>query len=216
VDKSFFARGGMRYSVSIPPLAMLYWPLTAITGHRILWKYGVRHRDISASNLMYYKTSNGLIIGVLNDYDLSSVRDTPTGTERTGTVPFMAMDLLTKEALQGKVAHLYRHDAESFIWVLIWVCLRYENGMLKGTMLNEWLKEDALGCHKNKASFVWSGRLSGNTQPTSSHQVNWEIAQLCIEEVALYSVKRARPTMTDEVAFHTFLKAHVPSELLAE
>jgi hypothetical protein len=158
---------------------------------------------------MYYGTSNGLIIGVLNDYDLSSMRDTPTGTERRGTIPFMVVDLLTKEALQGKVAHLYRHDAESFIWVLIWVCLRYENGVLKGTMLNEWLREDALGCHNNKASFVLSGRLDGNTQPTSSHQFSWEIAQLCIEEVGLYSMKRL--VMTDEVAFHTFLKAHVPS-----
>ena len=105
MDKSFFARGGMRYSVGILSLATLYWLLTTITGHRILWKYGVRHRGISASNLVYYKTSNGLIIGVLNDYDLSSMRDTPTGTERTGTVPFMAVDLLTQEALQGKVAH---------------------------------------------------------------------------------------------------------------
>src|ERR1700710_475849 len=87
----------MRYSVGSLLLAILYWQFTSITGHRILWKYGVRHRDISASNLMYYKTSNGLIIGVLNDYDLSSVRDTPTGTERTGTVPFMAMTFSRKQ-----------------------------------------------------------------------------------------------------------------------
>ncbi|KAJ8591876.1 hypothetical protein M405DRAFT_702174, partial [Rhizopogon salebrosus TDB-379] len=73
-------------------------------------------------NLMYYKISNGLIVGVLDDYDLSSVRDTPMGTDRTGTVPFLPMELLTKAALRGKVEHLYCHDAESFIWVLIWVC----------------------------------------------------------------------------------------------
>jgi hypothetical protein len=128
----------------------------------------------------------------------------------------MAVDLLTRAALQGKVEHLYRHDAESFIWVLIWACLRYENGVLKGTMLNEWLKEDGLGCHDKKASFMLSGRADRHTQPTSSHQVNWKIAQLCIEEVGLYSMKLARPVMTDEVAFQTFLGAHVPSELLGE
>ncbi|OAX38296.1 hypothetical protein K503DRAFT_770628, partial [Rhizopogon vinicolor AM-OR11-026] len=62
---------------------------------------------------MFYETSSGLIIGILNNYDLSSTRDSPTGNERTGTVPFMAMELLTKAALEGKVEHLYRHDAES-------------------------------------------------------------------------------------------------------
>jgi hypothetical protein len=30
----------------------------------------------------------------------------------------MALELLTKEAIEGKVKHLYRHDAESFLWVL--------------------------------------------------------------------------------------------------
>jgi hypothetical protein len=46
----------------------------------------------------------------------------------TGTVPFMAIELLTQEAIEGKVKHMYRHDAESFIWVLTWVCLHYRVG----------------------------------------------------------------------------------------
>jgi len=185
----------------------------AVLCHRVLWKYGVRHRDISASNLMYYKTSNGLIVGVLNDYDLSSVRDTPTGTERTGTVPFMAMELLTKAALQGKVEHLYRHDAESFIWVLIWVCLRYENGVLKGTMLNEWLKEDALGCHDKKASFLYTGRKDPETQPSLSHRTNWVIAQSCINVVNSFHGIFPVPTVEDEEVFTTWLEVLVQPSL---
>jgi hypothetical protein len=88
------------------------------------------------------------------------------GTDRTGIVPFLPMELLTKAALQGKVEHLYRHDAESFIWVLIWVCLRCENGVLKGTMLNEWLKEDALGCHDKRPLFCVLGERTPKLGPT--------------------------------------------------
>ncbi|KAF8423739.1 hypothetical protein L210DRAFT_3569339, partial [Boletus edulis BED1] len=58
-------------------------------GHLALWKNDVYHRDISASNLMY-RTVNGKIVGVLNDFDLASTEKTATGTERTGTIPFMA------------------------------------------------------------------------------------------------------------------------------
>ena len=61
-------------------------------------------------------------------YLSSTQQDGPSGNERTGTIPFMAIDLLEKEAIQGKVQHLYQHDAESLIWVLAWVCLRYEDG----------------------------------------------------------------------------------------
>ncbi|KAG0706458.1 hypothetical protein DFH29DRAFT_1022318 [Suillus ampliporus] len=100
--------------------------------HLALWKGGVLHRDVSPGNMMYYRTKEGVLMGVLNDYDLSSLATAfgPQGNERTGTVPFMALDLLTPEGQQGNVKHLYRHDLESFVWVLAWVSLRYRNGVL--------------------------------------------------------------------------------------
>jgi hypothetical protein len=54
----------------------------------------VHHRDINVANLMYYRL-DGKVYGVLNDYDLSILPDkTRTlGTERTGTWPFMAVDM---------------------------------------------------------------------------------------------------------------------------
>ncbi|KAH7923180.1 hypothetical protein BV22DRAFT_985391, partial [Leucogyrophana mollusca] len=92
--------------------------------HRDLWKGGVHHRDISAGNLMYYKDESGRVVGVLNDFDLATlvIGKGPTGNQRTGTVPFMARDLLTKEGLDGDITHIYRHEVESFIWVLVWIC----------------------------------------------------------------------------------------------
>ncbi|KAG1788614.1 uncharacterized protein HD556DRAFT_1222572, partial [Suillus plorans] len=50
--------------------------------------------------------------GVLNNYDLSSLVTAlgPQVNERTGTIPFMALDLLSKKGQRGEVKHLYRHD----------------------------------------------------------------------------------------------------------
>lgn len=40
-------------------------------------------------------------------------------TERTGTLPFMALDLLTEKGLKGHIRHTYEHDAEAFFWVAV-------------------------------------------------------------------------------------------------
>ncbi|KAG2360905.1 hypothetical protein BDR07DRAFT_1411120 [Suillus spraguei] len=155
--------------------------------HYTLWKHNVHHRDISPSNLMVYWW-NGQWIGVLNDYDLSSIeRDGPSGKERTGTVPFMAIDLLAKDAILGKVTHLYRHDAESLVWVLVWVCLRYQGGKLmsNGRLLDEWLKVDAKGCRMEKSDFIWRFRHghADLEKPSPSHQSNWKIAVTCLRSI---------------------------------
>ncbi|KAG2061684.1 hypothetical protein BDR06DRAFT_947167 [Suillus hirtellus] len=44
-------------------------------------------------------------------------------------VPFMVLDLLTKEGQQGKVKHLYHHNLESFMWVFTWIFLHYRQGV---------------------------------------------------------------------------------------
>ncbi|KAG1754535.1 hypothetical protein EDB19DRAFT_1666907 [Suillus lakei] len=155
--------------------------------HYALWKHDVHHRDVSPSNLMVYWL-NGQWIGVLNDYDLSSIEpDGPSGKERTGTVPFMAIDLLTEDAISGKVTHLYRHDAESLVWVLVWVCLRYHGGKLSsnGRPLDDWLRVDAKGCGEKKSAFIWRFRY-GNAdleKPPPSHQSNWKIAETCLQTI---------------------------------
>ena len=67
--------------------------MTAFKGHFALWKNGIRHRDVSPSSLMYKAEGNN-VFGVLNDFDLATVVDDVTGYDRTGTVPFMALELL--------------------------------------------------------------------------------------------------------------------------
>jgi hypothetical protein len=174
--------------------------------HRALWKGGVFHRDVSPNNLMVYRL-RGQFIGVLNDYDLSSLkRDGPSGLERTGTVPFMAVDLLTPEAIAGSVEHVYAHDAESFIWVLTWVCLRYEGGNLlsKNRPLEELLKVDALVCAEKKAH-LWLVGLS-KLRPTESHKESWDLVKKCSAGVqSLYSSFGYRK-LADQLAFELLLE----------
>ncbi|KAG1730187.1 hypothetical protein EDB19DRAFT_2027541 [Suillus lakei] len=181
--------------------------------HRALWKGGVLHRDVSPSNLMGYRL-RGQFIGVLNDYDLSSFqRDSPSSLERTGTVPFMAVDLLTLKVIQGKVEHVYAHDAESFIWVLTWVCLRYEDGNLlsQNRPLDEWLKFDAIQCRKEKNDFRSSGLPT--MRPSGSHEVSWGVVHKCF--MGLYSLYTplGYHTLDDQSAFELLLEVPMQGHL---
>ncbi|EEB90075.1 hypothetical protein MPER_11768 [Moniliophthora perniciosa FA553] len=83
---------------------------------------------------------------ILNDYDLASVMDPSTevperqGYERTGTRPFMALDLLKPEGVAGHIRRRHRHDLESFCWVLVWFWACVHNG-----------KEILTGCYAKMA-----------------------------------------------------------------
>ncbi|GJJ09882.1 hypothetical protein Clacol_004106 [Clathrus columnatus] len=107
-----------------------YWDI--VTTHHALWEKGIEHCDISVSNLMY-RIKDKVPKGVLNDFDLSRLsiggkREGTRANDRTGTIPFIAIDLLSPPAEKGKVRHLYRHDLESFAWVLFWVVSHYDEG----------------------------------------------------------------------------------------
>ncbi|KAF8959300.1 hypothetical protein BDZ97DRAFT_1705268 [Flammula alnicola] len=93
----------------------------------------VIHRDISQNNLMIWRpgqTDEIPTIGVLNDLDLGmEVNDKgepplSANHHRTGTFPFMARDLLKPKL--DIPHHLYRHDLESFFYILIWAATHYD------------------------------------------------------------------------------------------
>jgi serine/threonine protein kinase len=103
------------HSVSIPADAI-------IPGHFRLWVKGIYHGDISPKNLMYgVSAKTGDPVGILNDFDLATwVGNSTMNNDRTGTVPFMAIDLLDG-GLDRRIPRLYRHDLESFVWVLAYI-----------------------------------------------------------------------------------------------
>ncbi|KAF9783684.1 hypothetical protein BJ322DRAFT_1109538 [Thelephora terrestris] len=89
--------------------------------HYRLWVNGIHHGDISLHNLMYGISKAGDPLGIIIDFDLATCVNHPTtNNDRTGTIPFMAIDLLDG-GLDTRIPRLYRHDLESLSWVLVYV-----------------------------------------------------------------------------------------------
>lgn len=77
-------------------------------GHYSLARNGVLHRDISVDNLMYFRKPNGEVAGVLNDFDLAIVIGfSRKSYEKTGTIPFMAHQLLLSMKDNVPRPHIY-------------------------------------------------------------------------------------------------------------
>jgi hypothetical protein len=120
----------------------------------------------------------------------------------------MAIHLLTEKGINGQVKHMYQHDAESFIWVLTWVCICYEDGVYigKGTDLHDWLRVDAIRCRKEKSSFLLSGKT---ITPSSSHGCIWGVAESCLQTLHLHYAPWRVPTVEDHVVFETWLRKNI-------
>ena len=128
-----------------------------MTGHIILWK-GYYHRDVSPPNIMYCRDGDS-VVGVLNNWDLAaalSVSPTPN-TDRTGTVSFMALELLSNE----DTAHMFWHDTESFIWVFLWVCASSDGSEMEAVVepYKTWRGLDMLACKQTQRAFLSAVRL---------------------------------------------------------
>jgi serine/threonine protein kinase len=124
-------------------------------GHRWLFEHaGILHRDISLDNLML-RRERDKVYGILNDMDLAvSIGVTSTSSkQRTGTKPFMAINLLRP----GPPVHMYRHDLESMFYVLVWITSRFNNGEeITEPPLQEWADLGGVALVKEKNSFFMS------------------------------------------------------------
>jgi serine/threonine protein kinase len=138
---------------------MSIWETKYLTGMVELYqKAGILHRDISCDNLMAERTSDGSWHGILNDFDLAIRNNAPDhySLERTGTLPFMAFDLLRNSAQP----HLFRHDAESLFYVLVWIAVHYdEQGcFVQPKVLDNWMVTDCKTMMSSKSAF-WNNPL---------------------------------------------------------
>ncbi|KZT71152.1 hypothetical protein DAEQUDRAFT_755950 [Daedalea quercina L-15889] len=111
----------------------------AIRGHRLAFRAGVLHRDVSKGNILIL-LGDTLFKGFICDFDYSSFVDSssfggirPDGytdqdavehdlKERTGTFRYFAVELLKR---RDKIIHGVHHDLESFYWVIVWIVLRH-------------------------------------------------------------------------------------------
>ncbi|CAD6506437.1 BgTH12-07363 [Blumeria graminis f. sp. triticale] len=140
----------------------------AIKAHRsLLIDAKILHRDISVNNILLTgikKTDK--LGGVLIDLDLATLMKDGKVQEKarvmTGTMQFIALDVLSNSfATTGSVVtHTYRHDLESFLYVLIWVCINC--GWEKGTnphetFLSKWYTRTAQEIHLHKEYYICLG-----------------------------------------------------------
>jgi Fungal protein kinase len=152
-------------------------------GHYHLWKLGIWHRDISTGNLMYWRDENGRAYGKLSDFDLSSLEGEPSNnTQRTGTLLFMAIELL---GARDPISHKYEHDVESFYWVLLCAVLCAKDGRPDCPMLS-WgnLQMEALSEKKNH--YINTSHDHEEFQPVETRQEDFDRfsdVRLAVEEV---------------------------------
>ena len=118
--------------------------------HELRYKAKIVHRDVSPNNIMV-EMRNGEPFFILNDFDLATfVQDNgkqlnpASSRHRTGTLPFMAIELLQDTAkplakvksgrMLFQVVHRLRHDWESLLWVALW-CMLTMDPDVSGTEL---------------------------------------------------------------------------------
>ncbi|KZS96685.1 hypothetical protein SISNIDRAFT_450391 [Sistotremastrum niveocremeum HHB9708] len=117
--------------------------MDAIKGHRNLKQRNILHRDVSFGNILMteqvdpeLRRRRGYLIDLDFAKDLASkaaietrlppptasnVTSTGKKARVTGTLPFIAIDVL-----RGDENHRDVHDLESFFWVIVWMCLKYQ------------------------------------------------------------------------------------------
>ncbi|KAH6901571.1 hypothetical protein BKA70DRAFT_1568397 [Coprinopsis sp. MPI-PUGE-AT-0042] len=142
---------------------MKIW-IDCIRCHFVAWDVGkYLHRDLSENNLMFWtpeKDAKSIPKGVVNDWDMASALDetnqVPMSStqHRTGTLPFMSIDLLER----APPRHYYRHDLESFFYILLWAVVRYDiqNGKRRPLpeSLSDWSSPDLRTAHSFKSHLL--------------------------------------------------------------
>ncbi|KAF7794434.1 hypothetical protein EIP86_005568 [Pleurotus ostreatoroseus] len=100
--------------------------------HDLRYNANILHRDISLNNVMY-EYRDGRLHFVLIDFDMATVildgtPYVPSSKHRTGTLAFMAVELIEDAAKVNNpdhkaIAHLLCHDYESIYWLCLWCAL---------------------------------------------------------------------------------------------
>ncbi|KAG8922635.1 hypothetical protein FRC01_013786 [Tulasnella sp. 417] len=139
-----FDREGRSLSETKDSVELLQATVQWIDGLIELDKRGIIHRDISYGNLLLPLSRDGEGQASIIDFGLSHLKDSDILTQLlegrspkgyilessqphdhvTGTLPFVAHDLLAAFSDKEECEHELHHDIESVFWVLLFICLK--------------------------------------------------------------------------------------------
>ncbi|TFY79032.1 hypothetical protein EWM64_g4981 [Hericium alpestre] len=143
--------------------------LDCVKCHYDLCQSDERPTTLGLENLTFDPSADHA--GAFVDWDAAVI--TSYEVNRTGAPPFLALDMLWK----SPVPRLYRHDLESFIWILPWIFLQYEGGRRESCVLRSWEGADSDSVHGIKRSFL--DRLS-EFSPMSQYESEWRIVRVLL------------------------------------
>ncbi|KDN49507.1 hypothetical protein RSAG8_02209, partial [Rhizoctonia solani AG-8 WAC10335] len=167
--------------------------------HGLYTNAKILHRDVSVNNLMVKK--NDPAEGVLIDLDLGHAipddgkQPGPTSLHGTGTLPFMALDLLHG---QSEYPHYHRHDLESFVYVLVWIVGKYEMGVeANRDLFRSWREGSWSTVASDKLAFLEFSGHHASFKPTPTFHVLetliYELRSTIGEAHSKFRKARARP-----------------------
>lgn len=107
----------------------------------------------------------------------------------TGTLRFMAIDLLDKKGVRGGVRRLYRHDLEALLCIFLWVVCCYEDGREVDPLPRtyEWTSDDMLVCRMSKHDLLMRG-FEKDAGPTATWTPEAELVR------SIHRYLRAQPS----------------------
>ncbi|SZF03906.1 unnamed protein product [Blumeria hordei] len=150
------------------PLEVIIGLYDAIKAHRsLLLDANILHRDISVNNVLLKQCEDPKDYGgILIDLDLTILfkEGKPQGKLEAmmGTIQFMALEILQNSFVQPGtvVSHSYRHDLESFFYVLLWICIRFrwpDDKSPHSAFLRKWYSGTAEEIYSNKKIHMKKG-----------------------------------------------------------
>ncbi|KAI0085302.1 hypothetical protein BDY19DRAFT_450284 [Irpex rosettiformis] len=203
--------------------------------HDLRHKALILHRDVSEGNIMY-KKRDGEDWFLLIDFDLAvGLRENgqptgPSARHRTGTLPFMAVDLIDDIAAQESANRFYpwepslqhsiRHDFESLFWVSLWcaVCVVSSNHKVDPELLQvgrDWLSKweapdksyMSIADRKQKIITKPGELKNAPLSPSFHHLRRWlDVFRACIsagsEALAHWKMEHPTASLTSAANFH--------------
>jgi hypothetical protein len=135
------------------------------SAHHLLYKESnILHGNLSESNLMIYRNDEGRAYGVLNDWDVATAPEADGGDTSKAQIGCRALSFVSVEMLSPTtLQHHYRHDLESFFWILLWCACQYTlNGttgrkrMTPARAMSEWSSQYSYGI--TRRGFIHSSK----------------------------------------------------------